>query len=78
MASTTIRVDTETHERLVELSEVAGASLIDTVRAGADALRRLRFAERVADELSALKEDSVVWDDYIADADTTSVSDGIG
>jgi len=50
MGTTTIRVDTETHARLIELSESTGSSLMATVRAAAEALRRQRFARQVAAE----------------------------
>ncbi|MEL7209894.1 MAG: hypothetical protein AAGK32_16945 [Actinomycetota bacterium] len=75
--TTTIRVDTETHARLVELSELSGSSLIETVREATEALRRLRFARRVASELSELRNDPAAWDDYIADAEASSVTDGL-
>jgi len=78
MATTTIRVDTDTHARLVELSESAGNSLIDTVREAAEALRRQRFAHRVASQLSELRNDSEAWEAYLAEMDSTSVTDGIG
>ena len=78
MATTTIRVDTDTHARLVELSDDAGASLIDTVRDAVEALRRQRFARRVADEIAELRSDPEAWASYLADAETTSVTDGVG
>jgi len=77
MATTTIRVDTATHARLVELSELSGSSLIDTVREATDALQRLRFARQVADEFSELKKDASAWESYMADADASSVADGL-
>ena len=77
MASTTIRVDTATHARLVELSSASGSSLIDTVRDAAEALRRQRFAGQVTAELERLRGDPVAWNDYLADADATSVADGV-
>lgn len=77
MATTTIRVDTDTHARLVELSEMSGSSLIETVRDAAEALRRLRFARQVADELGELRKDTAQWEAYIAEADVTSVNDGL-
>ena len=76
MATTTIHVDSDTHARLVELSTASGASLIDTVRDAAEALRRLRFAQQVADELAALREDPEAWADYLAEADASAVTDG--
>jgi len=76
--TTTIRVDTETHARLVQLSDAAGASLIDTVRDATEALRRQRFAHRVAAELAELRRDPAAWASYLADAERTSVADGLG
>lgn len=78
MATTTIRVDTETHARLVELSELSSQSLLQTVRDAAEALRRLRFAARVSSEIDALRQDDQAWAAYLSDADSTSVSDGVG
>lgn len=76
MSTTTIRVDTDTHARLLELSKETGTSLIETVRDAADALRRQRFAHQVAGELDELRQDPEAWKAYIAEADSTSVSDG--
>jgi len=78
MSTTTIRIDTDTHARLVELSAATGASLIDTVRDATEALRRQRFAHRVAEELAELRSDREAWASYLADAEGTSVADGVG
>ncbi len=78
MATTTIRIDTDTHARLVELSDAAGASLIDTVRDAVEALRRQRFARRVMAEIAELRSDPAAWAAYLADAESTSVTDGLG
>ena len=78
MPTTTIRVDAETHARLVELSRARGDSLIDTVRDAAEALRRQRFAHQVAAELAELQADPEAWADYLAEGDSTSVADGLG
>lgn len=78
MATTTIRVDVETHAHLIRLSEEAGDSLVNTVRQAADALARQRFADRVAGEFDVLHSDSAAWDDYLGDAEATAVTDGIG
>ena len=77
MPTTTIRVDTDTHARLVELSDAAGASLIDTVRDAAEALSRQRFARRVAAEVAELRRDRQAWNSYLADAEDASVTDGL-
>ena len=78
MGTTTIRVDTETHSQLVELSRATGSSLIETVRDAAEALRRQQFAHLVAKELDDLRSDPGAWADYLAESEATSVSDGIG
>lgn len=77
MATTTVRVDIETHTRLVELSVASGKTLVETVRDAAEALRRQRFAGQVAGELEKLREDPDRWAAYLADAAATDVSDGI-
>lgn len=78
MSTTTIRVDTETHTRLLELSRATGDSLIETVRDATEALRRQRFASQVAVELAELRNDPEAWEAYLAEANATSVADGVG
>jgi hypothetical protein len=78
MTTTTIRVDAETHARLVALSRATGTTLIETVRDATEALRRQRFAHQVVAELAELRNDPEAWRAYLDDADTTSVIDGIG
>ena len=51
-------------------------SLIDTVRAAAEALRRERFARRAIGELAALREDAAAWEEY--EAESSAVGDGVG
>jgi hypothetical protein len=77
VATTTIRVDVATHARLLELSEAASSSLMETVRDATEALSRQRFAHQVARELSTLHDDPSAWADYLAEEDSTSVTDGI-
>jgi hypothetical protein len=78
MGTTTIRVDTDTHARLLDLSKATGASLIETVRDATEALSRQRFAHQVAAELDKLRQDPQAWEAYLAEAEETSVSDGVG
>ena len=78
MSTTTIRVDTDTHAQLIELSELTGSSLMATVRDAAEALRRQRFAAQVAAELSAIRDDPEAWSSYLAEGDATTVTDGLG
>ena len=53
-------------------------SLIDTVRLAAEALRRERFARRAVGELAALREDAAAWEDYLGEAESSAVGDGVG
>lgn len=78
MATTTIRIDKETHARLVELSEQRGDSLIGTVRDAAEALRRQQFATDVNRQIRELRRNPDTWAEYLADSESTSVTDGIG
>ena len=70
MQSTTIRVDRETHERLVALSRRAGRQLIETVRLATEALETREFAHAVAEEYTALRAGPHEWFDYMAEADS--------
>lgn len=76
MPTATIRVDRATHATLVELSSATGASLMETVRDAAEALRRQRFAQDVTRELAALRTDRSAWGAYVDDAASTAVADG--
>lgn len=78
MRTTTIRVDAATHAQLVELSRARGKTLIDTVSDAAEALRREGFAGQVSAELARLRTDPGRWSSYLADAESSSVTDGIG
>lgn len=78
MASTTIRVDVTTRDALAILARERNASLGDTVREAAEALRRARFAERTVDAYARLHADEPARQAYEAEAEATSVGDGIG
>lgn len=43
----------------------------------ADALRRLRFGLRVQAQYADLRDDPEAWAGYLAEAETTHVSDGV-
>lgn len=77
MGTTTVRIDRETHARLVRMSELAGVSLGATIREAAEALSRQRFAHRVAAEVEELRRDRAAWSSYLAQAESTSVADGL-
>ncbi len=78
MTTTTIRVDIATHERLLELSRARHATLGDTVRDAAESLHRQQFAQNVVEQLGVLRSDPDAWNDYLTDASSSSVADGIG
>ena len=78
MATTTVRIDRQTHAKLVEMSKLAGVSLGTTIRDATEALSRQRFARRVAAEVAELRTDREAWAAYLAEADSTSVTDGLG
>lgn len=77
METTTIRVDRDTHARLLDMSSESGDSLTETVRQAAEALRRMRFGLRVQEEYAALRSDPDAWGDYLAEAESSHVADGI-
>lgn len=77
METTTIRVDRDTHARLLDMSSESGDSLTETVRQAAEALRRMRFGLRVQEEYAALRSDPDAWSDYLAEAESSHVADGI-
>ena len=76
MSTTTIRVDQETHRRLIAISRASNRPLIDVLRDAADALERARFATLVASQLDAMRRDAEDWAHYTADADL-AVRDGL-
>ncbi len=78
MTSTTIRVDVTTRDTLAALARERNASLGETVRDAAEALRRARFARRTVDAYARLRDDEHAWRDYESEAASTSVGDGIG
>ena len=78
METTTIRVDRDTHARLLNMSSESGDSLTETVRQAAEALRRMRFGSRVQEEYAALRSDPDAWADYLDEAESSHVADGIG
>lgn len=78
MKTTTIRVDTSTHARLLKLSRDADTSLVATVRDAAEALWRQRFAREVTKQINELRQDPEAWQEYLAEAEEIHVTDGIG
>jgi len=59
------------------MSKLAGVSLGTTIRDATEALRRQRFAHRVAAEVAELRNDRAAWSSYLEEAESTSVVDGL-
>ena len=55
--TTTIRVDSRTHERMVNLSEKTGRSIVDLVRTGIDAVERKLFMDELGRYYEELRKD---------------------
>ena len=55
--TTTIRVDTGTHERIVKLSKETGRSIVDLIRSGVDALERKQFMDDLGRYYAELRKD---------------------
>ena len=75
VSTTTIRVDHETHRRLVAISRASNRPLIEVLRDAAEALVRARFATLVAAQLDALRHDPDDWACYTAQSEF-AVHDG--
>ena len=74
--TTTIRVDIATHQQLLAMSQSAGTSLVDTVRAATEALRRQSFGAIVQAELTELHKNPEAWAAYLSDSNQ-AVTDGL-
>ena len=55
--TTTIRVDTGTHKRIVKLSKETGRSIVDLIRSGVDALERKQFMDDLGRYYAELRKD---------------------
>ena len=75
--STTIRVDRDTHQRLLAISTQQGLSLIEVLRQATDALDRELFVSEARAQIEKLKADPQAWADYLCESSLTEVADGI-
>ena len=75
--STTIRVDRDTHQRLLAFSQQQGLSLIEVLRRATDALDRELFVGEARSQMQNLKADPQAWADYLRESLLTEVADGI-
>ena len=75
--STTIRVDRDTHQRLLVFSQQQGLSLMEVLRRATDALDRELFVGEARAQIEKLKADPQAWVDYLRESSLTEVADGI-
>jgi hypothetical protein len=75
--STTIRVDRDTHKRLLAFSQQLGLSLMEILRRATDALDRELFVGEARAQIEKLKADPQAWVDYLRESSLTEVADGI-
>ncbi len=61
MASATVRIRPETHEKLRMLADKAGESMPDTLERAIDALYRQEFLRGLAEDYGRLKSDPKQW-----------------
>ena len=67
--STTIRVDRDTHGRLMRISEETGTSIVDLVRRSVRTLEHTLFAERMVAQLEAMRRDPEEWASYVEECE---------
>lgn len=67
--STTIRVDRDTHGRLMKISEETGTSIVDLVRESVRAFEHNLFAERLVAQLDAMRQDPDEWESYVEECE---------
>jgi len=65
--STTIRVDSGTHDRLMKLSAELDTSIVDIVRRALTELEQSRFIDQVVADFEALRAEPVAWKNYSED-----------
>lgn len=78
-ATTTIRVNLQTHRRLQELAREANATLPEIVDRLVEADRRRRLFERANAAYTALQADPAAWEQELAErrAWATTLADGL-
>ena len=72
-----VRLDDEALQALTQLEET-GVTRSEAIRTALIEAAARRYAGQVKEELADLEGDPVAWAAYLAEADATSVTDGIG
>lgn len=69
MASTSIRVDRETHDKLKEIAEKENASLGRVIDELITSYERAEFRRQIQEDFRKLREAPVAWAEYQAETD---------
>lgn len=69
MASTSFRVDRETHDKLKEIAEKENASLGRVIDDLITSYERAEFRRQMQEDFRKLREDPVAWAEYQAETD---------
>jgi predicted transcriptional regulator len=77
MASTTIRLDVTTRDRLRAIAERRRTSLTETLEAAVRELERKELALQVKADYARLRADPEAWADYVAELDAYPAGDGL-
>ena len=67
MASETVRIKSETHAKLKELSERSGEAMPVILEKAVEAFRRQRFLEEVNQSFASLRENPRAWSEEVAE-----------
>ncbi|NBR66927.1 MAG: hypothetical protein EBT79_06570 [Actinobacteria bacterium] len=66
---TTVRVDADTHGRLMKMSDETGKSLGHVISDAVRALEHHRFHEQLNEDYRAMREDPEAWAAFVKDQD---------
>jgi predicted transcriptional regulator len=77
MATTTIRVDVETRDRLRAIAEAKGRTLSETTRDAAAELERAELIREIRESYARLRADPEEWADYLAELESFPAGDDL-
>lgn len=79
MASATVRISPETHEKLKQLAEESGEPMPAVLDKAIEAYRRRRFLEEVNRSYAALRRDPKAWAEELAERELwdSTLADGL-
>lgn len=66
---TTVRIDVDTHGRLMKISEETGKSLGQVISEGAAVIEQQRFIRQLRADYRRMRENSEEWESYVRERD---------